>query len=110
MKNPIIVLLLATTFIFSCKGTPENNNSAESGTFETVSLEFKIEGMTCNGCEQTIENAVKNLAGIESVNASHIDGNAIVLVDVTKLDTTLIKNKIDEVGYSALTVIMPEKE
>lgn len=110
MKNLIILLVPVLFFTASCKNTPQQSSDTKKEITETVSLEIKIEGMTCNGCEQTIENAVKSLAGVMSVDASHVNANAIIEVDPAKLDTTLIKTKIDETGYKTLAFITPEKE
>lgn len=35
---------------------------------------FYISGMTCSGCERTLERAVSRLKGVESVQANHQKG------------------------------------
>ena len=34
-------------------------------------INLKVEGMMCTGCENRIQNAVKNMNGIKSVKADH---------------------------------------
>ena len=37
-------------------------------------INLKVEGMMCTGCENRIQNAVKNMNGIKSVKADHTTG------------------------------------
>ena len=110
MKNIFILLATALIFSLSCKNNPSESTEKTDSNIETISMEVKIEGMTCTGCEQTIENAVKQLAGVESIKASHENGNAIIQVEPTKMDTTLIKRAIDESGYKTLAFITSGNE
>ena len=32
---------------------------------------IKVEGMVCNGCENRVQNALKNIDGVENVVADH---------------------------------------
>jgi len=40
---------------------------------------LKVEGMACEGCENRIQNAVKNMEGIEKVVANHKEGTVIIV-------------------------------
>lgn len=110
MKNLVFILFTALIFSSSCKNTQTETIKEDKPIVETVSMVVKIEGMTCGGCEQTIENAVKQLAGVESVEASHVAGNAIIEIEPSKLDTVVIKKIIDESGYKTLAFLPTEKE
>ena len=33
---------------------------------------IKVEGMVCNGCENRVQNALKNIEGVENVVADHV--------------------------------------
>ena len=39
---------------------------------------FKISGMTCNGCESTVENKLSSLDGVDNVQVNLTNGEAIV--------------------------------
>ncbi len=39
---------------------------------------FAVDGMTCHGCESTIEKVVARVAGVRTVQASHLDRSVIV--------------------------------
>lgn len=100
------LLILATILVsFACKGTPPANESSEaSTTHETVFIDVAIEGMTCTGCESTIESTIASLNGITSVDANHASGSAKIEASVADVDTIIIKDKIEAAGYSVISI------
>jgi copper ion binding protein len=65
---------------------------------------IQLETLTCPSCLQKIENAVKNLEGIETVKVLFNASKAKVTHDediVTKED---IKNAIEAVGYEVKNI------
>ena len=63
-------------------------------------LVFNVKGMMCKGCENRVENALKNIDGIEDVKADHnLEQVKVTLSkDVNKEE---IINKIEDIGYEA---------
>jgi len=57
-----------------------------------------VTGMSCNGCERNVENALQSLAGVSRVEADHEAGTVSVVVDdaVTDDDLTIA---IEGAGY-----------
>ena len=59
-----ILIILATVFVLSCQNTPkENTEQTETPINQEVlanaqKVEINIEGMTCTGCENTIQNKI----------------------------------------------------
>lgn len=101
------LLILAILFAFSCQNTPkENTEQAEATINQNVlsnvqKVEINIEGMTCTGCENAIQNKIKEFDGIYSVIASHEQGIATIEIDSTKADILKIEEAINELGYKA---------
>ena len=62
--------------------------------------EFKIEGMTCAGCEVHVNHEVNKLIGIVRTTVSYENGNAIVEFDQTQTDIDEIGKAISKTGYS----------
>ena len=62
---------------------------------------FKIEGMTCHHCENTIEDALKKKKGIIQVEAHHAKKMARIEYDQSVISETEIKLVIREAGYEA---------
>ena len=64
-------------------------------------IELKVEGMVCNGCENRVKNALKNINGVEGVEANYTTG----IVKVTASDDVLentIKEKIEDIGFEVV--------
>jgi len=93
-----IALIILTLTISSCRG----GKKAEKETVfaEASKIEVSIAGMSCTGCEQTVQNCVAKLDGIKSVKASFTTGNAVIEYIPGKVDSLKIKEAINGSGYS----------
>jgi copper chaperone len=61
---------------------------------------IQVEGMACGGCEQSIQNAVGRLDGVERVQADHTTGRVEVTLDPTAVDDTTLRERITDAGYA----------
>lgn len=61
--------------------------------------EFKISGMTCEGCTEEVKYEVNKLNGIVEVDASYDKGTAEVQYDETKTNLEEISKAINSTGY-----------
>jgi len=91
----LFLIVLAAGSCGKNKKTPENITSMEKSL-----IEVSIGGMSCTGCEQTIQSRVGMLEGINSVKASYVTGNAIVEYFPGITDTVKIKAAITGSGYT----------
>ena len=66
--------------------------------------EFKINGMTCESCEEHVNHEVTKLNGIITTNVSYDDGNAIIEFDKSKTNTTEIELAINSTGYTVTSI------
>lgn len=62
---------------------------------------FKVEGMMCAGCENRVKNALNQIEGVESVEASHEEKNVKVVTN-GEVDVEEIKDKIDDLGFEVV--------
>ena len=62
---------------------------------ETV---IKVEGMACGGCENRIQNALKNIEGVESVVADHTTG-LVKVMSKSEVSENVMKEKIEDIGF-----------
>ncbi len=62
---------------------------------------IKVNGMVCNGCENRVQNALKNIQGVENVIANHNSGIVTVNAadDVTE---NVIVEKIEDIGFEVI--------
>ena len=93
-------------FLFACN-TAKDKNTVEQKEEKTVvdssalsTVEIQVEGMTCNGCEEAINNSVKSLEGVADVVSTHTGKQTVVTYDTLKVNITDIKSKISGAGYT----------
>ena len=69
-------------------------------------IEIRISGMSCTGCENRVENVLKNIENVESVNANYNTGIVeIETNDIKDLDIDMIKETLEDLGYDILEVL-----
>ncbi len=90
VQTKAILLLICLTCFLAC-----SNENIENASTKTI----LVEGMTCEGCEQSIEMSVKELNGIGKIEASHIEQKVTVTFDTLLVSIPDIKEKITEAGY-----------
>ena len=59
---------------------------------------LSVAGMSCNGCEQNVENALQGLDGVTRVEADHEADTVDIVVDDSVSDTDLTA-AIEGAGY-----------
>ena len=99
MRNLALITMILALAVSCQSNTRNSGESASAETVNPVKYEIMIEGMTCTGCEQTIEAGVNKLEGIKSVDANHLEGNAFVEFSESKTDTSSIRKAITATGY-----------
>ena len=69
-------------------------------------IEIRISGMSCTGCENRVENVLKNIENVESVNANYNTGIVeIETNNIKDLDIDVIKEALENLGYDILEVL-----
>jgi copper chaperone CopZ len=102
IKNAIVVVLLASALL-ACNSTPKQTsdeamkNSSNVQANKTVTL--AVEGMTCEGCENTVKESVEKLPGIASAKASYKEKAVVIAFDSTQAKVNDISAAITDVGY-----------
>lgn len=99
-----IILLFTLLLAFACKGTDTKTESVTTLPESNYAVKIAINGMTCEGCENTIKTNISQLEGISSVEVSHSEGIAIINFNPNLVDTTAIKEKIVASGYSVVSI------
>lgn len=59
---------------------------------------IKVEGMVCNGCENRVKNALKNINGVENVVADHTTG-IVTVTSKNEVEENVMKEKIEDIGF-----------
>ena len=63
-------------------------------------VQLTVSGMTCGGCENAVQRAVRQIAGVEAVSASHAAGRVDVTFDEGKVTAGMIRERIQTLGYT----------
>ncbi|MFB6201075.1 MAG: heavy-metal-associated domain-containing protein [Halorhabdus sp.] len=59
---------------------------------------FTVTGMSCDGCEQTVENALQAIAGVTRVDADH-EGDTVAVVAEDGVADGDLAAAIEDAGY-----------
>jgi copper chaperone CopZ len=105
MKN-ILLLCALSVAVFACKGTntkPESESEEVAiNTAAVKTIHLNVSGMTCEGCENTIETSLAKLDGVVTVEALHKEGVANISYDTTKVNVEVLSQTINSLGYKAV--------
>ena len=93
------LLFIATVSIALAACSPKQKPADKEKTPVMVEINLKVEGMTCDHCEASIQTGVTELAGIDSISANHEDSTAFVRFDSTKTSLKEISEAIAKRGF-----------
>jgi copper chaperone CopZ len=63
-------------------------------------VNFTIQGMTCEGCEEHVNNELSKVAGVLSYKTSYASRSSLVTFDKSKIDVKIIEATINKTGYT----------
>lgn len=84
---------------------PDNSKLVITDDTNVQKLDVKIEGMTCDACQNHVNYAVNELDGIIRIETSYDKGIAFIEFDKTKTDQEEIKKAVESTGYKATKLI-----
>ncbi len=93
-----IVFFVFIMAAFACGGSGKKAEKAEAA--QPAIVEVSIGGMTCTGCEQTIQTNLGKLEGVTLVKASFTTGTAVVEYLPDLVDTLKMREAIAKTGYT----------
>ncbi|MBX0325167.1 cation transporter [Halomicroarcula sp. F13] len=62
---------------------------------------ISVTGMSCNGCEQNVESALRNLDGVNRVEADH-DADTIDVILKDEVSDDEVNAAIEQAGYDVV--------
>ncbi len=60
---------------------------------------LNVQGMTCGHCKMSVENALKDLEGVQTAEVNLDAGNVAVTYDEAKVNQDAMKEAIEDQGY-----------
>ena len=65
-----------------------------------VQASFSIEGMTCEACEDHVNNELSKVAGVINYKTSYADNNSVISFDTSVVNIKMIEAAINKTGYT----------
>lgn len=65
-------------------------------------IQFKIDGMTCQGCVNSVRHALEAISGVESVAVDLVKGEADVSYTDKDLNPTMLIRAIEDAGFDVV--------
>jgi copper chaperone len=62
-------------------------------------LQIKVSGMTCGGCERSVQNALTSHKGVKSARADRVAGVVAVEFDPAVIQQSALEKAIIEAGF-----------
>jgi len=95
-----LLIISASLFVAGCS-SQENKKTVYVKASDIIKETILVDGMTCLGCEITLEKEILKVAGVTKAKASSSDDKVVVEFDKTKTDKDGIVNAIKNAGYKA---------
>jgi copper chaperone CopZ len=94
-------MLLAINSNAQCCSTSKSDKTTAINTnLQTVkTVKFKITGITCAGCSNTIYKALKEVDGVIEHSVEYPGDIAIIKFDDTKTNIEALKKVVEKKGY-----------
>jgi len=64
-----------------------------------MKAEFKVEGITCGGCERSVQNALTARKGVTAAKADRASGTVAVEFDPAQIEKAALAKAITEAGF-----------
>jgi copper chaperone CopZ len=103
MKRICFVLMAVAFFVSSCAERGAQTVEPEMETVDgtrLVTVEYRVEGMTCTGCENTVNYALEGLNGVTEVHSSFADELVRVTYDSVLVTGEMIDEEVTGRGYT----------
>ena len=108
MNKNLRLISIVAIMLVACKAKTTEPAESESSTTTDlivnpdalIQMDLVVEGMTCTGCENTINTGVSEIAGVIEVKSSFEDGKTIVKYDSTQTNIDKISQVISDKGYT----------
>ena len=79
---------------------PKTQAAAVAVVDNKQQVNFTIQGMTCEGCEEHVNNEVSKVKGVLAYKTSYASRNGLVTFDKSKVDVKTIEAAINKTGYT----------
>ena len=98
-KILFFALIIAIFAACTSKSSSDADNKSNSTKVGNKMVLLAVDGMTCEGCENTVKEAVLQVAGVANAAASFNDSIVKLDIDSTVANMDDISKAITDAGY-----------
>ncbi|HEY1025169.1 MAG TPA: mercuric transport protein MerTP, partial [Sphingobacteriaceae bacterium] len=80
--------------------SPKVTSATIGVTDRKEQVKFKIQGMTCEACEEYVNNELSKVPGVLAYKTSYANHSSLVTFDKSKVDVKTIEEAINKTGYN----------
>jgi len=95
----IAILMIAVSCSNSNSPDAKKTATSEVNTAAIKTIRLHVTGMTCEGCENTVKDAVTAVEGVTGAETSYVKELAVITYDSTLTTESDLSKVIDELGY-----------
>ncbi len=98
-KQFFLVLMFLGGFV-ACNNGKNEPKTQKNSLAQTVSVQLKVSGMTCESCSRSIKNTLAQHSSVKNIEIKVKEGSVrFDLAGKTDLTEQKIKKLIDDLGY-----------
>ena len=97
----VLTMLLFIGITISCQGQSAEAIERKSSSQTTTKVKMPIDGMTCMACVANVKKTIGELEGVENVEVSLEDKQAIVTYVNAKIEPQKIQEAVNKRGFKA---------
>lgn len=102
MKKLIYLVIPLLFAMASCHNSSESKENQNPNPEQLVQIQISVDGMTCSGCENTVNTELLKLNGVTKAIASHVEKKVAITVDTTINSVKEMEECISKVGYTVI--------
>lgn len=99
------MLIMGVLFVNACSKSKKETKTIIVNASDIVEKKIKVDGLTCVGCEVTLEKAMSKVNGVVKVKASSSNDEVILSYDKTKTDEKTVSQMIENFGYKPFNAV-----
>lgn len=101
MKKLLKLFSLLLAIVAAGSISSKAGNLSAGDSLKTEKVTIKVKGMTCGGCESRVCKELDKKKGVISSKANHVDENAIIEYDPSKITESELVETINKTGFKA---------
>lgn len=101
ISGTVFLLLLAFSTYGQSEVKKENGKRSEMNNQATTKVKMSVTGMSCMACVANVKNTIEELEGVQEVEVSLENKEAIITYITSKVEPKKIQEAVNKKGFTA---------